>query len=323
MARATCMPHKQPLLADAIGGAAISNDRWHRQTALVTERGKTLAADGINHFKWPALPVEAKLHRIINILWVCGDIGNQTGGIAQHPAQNIAAELRLWVAAVDNRQQWFNPTRCCVGGGHRRGWQIFAGNAIGRQPIALILGQLARHAHPVGAGHVKAALALIAGKAIGNHRGNHFVVATHRVKFITIWQNGAKRCHNISHQINTDQIIQTKHASFGNAHWPPHQRVSIFNRQATANGLVNANLQRKHTDPVAQKSGGVGTAHNTLAKNAVVKIGQPVNNMIVGIGAAHQFEQAHIAHWVEIMGNGKSLSERCWHVFNKQFDRNG
>jgi hypothetical protein len=46
--------------------------------------------------------------------------------------------LRLWIAAVDNRQQWFSPTRCCVGGGHRRGWQIFAGNAIGRQPIALM-----------------------------------------------------------------------------------------------------------------------------------------------------------------------------------------
>ena len=321
------MPHKQPLLADAIGGAAISDDRWHRKTAFVTERGKTLAADSINHFKWPALPVEAELHRVINILRVCGDIGNQTGGIAQHPAQNMAAELRLWVAAVDNRQQWFSPTRCCVGGGHRRGWQIFAGDAIGRQPIALMPGQLACHAHPVGAGHVKAALAFIAGKAIGNHSGdhpgNHFVVTTHRVKFITIWQNGAKRCHNISHQINADQIIQTEHASFGNAHWPPHQRVSIFDRQATANGLVNADLQRKYTDPVTQKSGGVGTAHNTLSKNAVVKVGQPVNDMIGGIGAAHQFEQAHIAHRVEIMGDGKSLSECCWHVFNKQFDRNG
>ena len=64
--------------------------------------------------------------------------------------------------------------------------------------------QLAGHTHPVGIGHIKSAFALIAGKAGGNHFSDHRVVTANRVECITIWQNGAKRGHNICHQINAD-----------------------------------------------------------------------------------------------------------------------
>ena len=143
------------------------------------------------------------------------------------------------------------------------------------------------------------------------------------MKGITFGQNATQRGDNIHHQVDANQVIKPENAGFGDAHRAAHQRVCLFNGQRVAHRLVNADLQCKNAHPVAKEAGCIGTAHDALAKHAVVEIGQPVNDGIFSISAADKFQQTHIAHRIEIMGNGKALAEICRHVFDKKADRNG
>ena len=140
---------------------------------------------------------------------------------------------------------------------------------------------------------------------------------------IAAWQNAAKRGHNINHEVDADQIIETEHACLGDTHGTTHQRVSLFDAEIATHRLINPDLKRKDSNTVAKKAWCIGTSDDALAKDAVIEICKAIDHVIAGLIAAHKLQQSHIAHRVEIMGNGKPFAETVWHVFDQQADRNG
>ena len=140
---------------------------------------------------------------------------------------------------------------------------------------------------------------------------------------ITVWQDAAKRGDNINHQVDANQIIETEHTCLGNPHGAAHQRVSLLNCEVATHGLINPDLKRKDANAVAEETRGVCASHNTLAKDTVIEICKPINDVVACFVTADQFQQPHIANRVEVMGNGKPLAEAVRHVFDQQADWDG
>ena len=65
------------------------------------------------------------------------------------------------------------------------------------------------------------------------------------------------------------------------------------------------------------------TGHHTFAQDLVIIGGQALYDLRACISAAHQFQQAHIAHRVEIMSDGKALPEGQRHLGDQKLDWNG
>ena len=140
---------------------------------------------------------------------------------------------------------------------------------------------------------------------------------------VTLGKDAAKRGDDIDHQVDPDQVIEAEHARLRNAHGAAHQRIGLFDCQLVAHGLVDPGLQREHADPVAEEARRIGAAHHALAEDTVVEIGQPVDHRLIGIGAADKLQEAHIAHRIEIMGDGEPLAERGRHILDQKADRDG
>ena len=279
-------------------------------------------ADGVDHLERAALPVEAKLHGIVDILRRGCDFRHETGGIGQHPRQHTAAETGAIIIAGDDFKKRLAPRGSRVGGAHggigerlvtsARCFQGFAGTA-----------QRTGQFGPVITCHVETAKAFVAGIAVGDHCADHLVLAANGVEGVTFGKDAAKRGDDIDHQVDPDQVIEAEHARLRNAHGAAHQRIGLLDCQLVAHGLVDPGLQREHADPVAEEARRIGTAHHAFAKDPVVEIGQPVDHRLVCIGAADKLQKAHIAHRIEIMGDGEPLAESGRHILDQKADRDG
>ena len=95
---------------------------------------------------------------------------------------------------------------------------------------------------------------------------------------------------------------------------------SIFRPLRSASSMPTC--RHENADTVAQKARCVGTLNNPFTQNSVAEISQVVDNVIL-FGAAHQFQQSHLAHGIKEMCDGKARLEGGVHFFNQQFDRNG
>ena len=137
---------------------------------------------------------------------------------------------------------------------------------------------------------IKAALALVAGKALFDLRIDQIVFRAHLVKGIALRQDGAQRTHHIGHQIDADQIIETEGAGLGNAHRAAEDRIGILDVDTQFHRLMDCRLHGEDANPVAEKARRVGTSHDALAQCFVIVARQNVDHRILGFLAAHQFQ---------------------------------
>ena len=161
---------------------------------------------------------------------------------------------------------------------------------------------------------IKTTFALIAGIAICYHFLHHFRGKSNTVKRITCRQNTGKGGHHINHQINAYQIIQTENACLWNTHWPADKRIGIFQRNPGFQCFMQANLQGKYPHTVAQKPWRVRATHDPFSQYLIIKQRQPVQNICPRLRPAYQLQQAHIAHRIKIMGNGKTGTKIRRHI---------
>ena len=62
------MPYRQGSVGNTIESGAVRQHRRHIHFGFRQDGGHSVGANGVNHLKRAALPVEAKLHRIIDVL---------------------------------------------------------------------------------------------------------------------------------------------------------------------------------------------------------------------------------------------------------------
>ena len=110
------------------------------------------------------------------------------------------------------------------------------------------------------------------------------------MKPILRWQDGGQALHYIQHQVETDQVVEAKHAGLGDPHWPTHQAVCLLHGEAEFCGRGDSDLQRIHTDPVAKESRRVIARHHTFAQIDVAEVSQLFEDLGICIRSTDQLQ---------------------------------
>ena len=87
--------HHQRAILGAVKRITVTScqNRWYGHIRLGNNGSDRIMANCVHHFKRTPLPVKAKLHGIINILWRGCYCRYQRGGIGKHLTQNTAGKL--------------------------------------------------------------------------------------------------------------------------------------------------------------------------------------------------------------------------------------
>ena len=142
------------------------------------------------------------------------------------------------------------------------------------------------------------------------------------MKCIVVGQDVNQALYHVGHQVDTNQIVQAKNTSFRDTHRTTKQRIRFQWLEPKVESRMQGALNRKNSNPIAQKPRGIEAGDDTLTQLLFAKLAQDLDYRRVSLFTTYQFKQAHKTHRVKEMRNRKSLTKYVWHIFDQQSNRN-
>ena len=289
------------------------DERRHVAAFLFEARNELIHADCVNHFHRSLQPVVAKLHGVVDRHQGLVDVGYQVRGITQCIRENFPGVLAERVVICNQQSEITG--QLGVDGNRRFAvveFTVFETLKIQGLPTVAV--------RRIGSAVKATAGSLVAEIPLTDHALHYGNLGRDFMEHVAFRENGHQAFGDITHEVDADQVIQAEHARFRDAHWPAENRICFLRFQAHSEGSMQGRLNGEYANPVAEKSGRVVADNDALTHARFIECLKTLDNLGTRIGAAHNFQQPHVADWIEEMRNRKLRTEFGRHVLDQQGD---
>ncbi len=309
-------PVGEQVLQFAVGDSIkrLSGGRFqegrHSAALALQALDETIRADGVDHLERTLDPVIAQLHRVIDGDQRFVDVRHEFRRVAKRIREDLPGVLSVLIVGIE--QQGKVARRLGIDGNLRL---VVVESAIAeRLEVQRLL------LRPLG--FIETAFcALVADHPGFDHAFHDRDLGGDGVECVFRRQDVLEALRDVAHQVDADQVVEPEHAGLRDAHRPAEHGIRLLGPEPHAERNVQRGLYREYADAVAEEAGRVIANDVAFAHALVVEAVEAVDDLLLRALAADEFEQAHVTHGIEEVGDRELGAKRLGHVLDEQRDR--
>ena len=251
------------------------------------------------------VPGEAPLERVVDVHDGVGDLAHAVRGVDQHVAEDPPGKGTGAVGAADHRLDARGAIVDSFAGLQRRRVHALLGSVLAGLPVqgvvdvAALAVLLALEEARLGFAAELAALEHCLDEVGNGEDGARLVVRAALLE-------GAD---DVERGVEADQVDGAERRALRAAEGRAGDRIDLVDLISHVEHRVDRRHDAEDADPVGHEVRRVLGAHDALAKQKLAEVLDEAQQVGIGVGARHHFEQTHVTHRVEEVRNEEILAE--------------